>query len=76
MANIKNIIFDLGGVLIGWDPKEVYKTIFDTPSEVDWFLENICTMDWNEQQDGGRPIASANEILIAKFPQHLSLIHI
>ena len=70
MSNIKNIVFDLGGVLIGWDPKEVFRTIFNTEEEVDWFLENICTFDWNEQQDAGRPIASANEILISKFPEH------
>lgn len=67
---IKNIIFDLGGVLIGWDPKEVYKTIFNTEEEVNWFLENICTMDWNEQQDAGRPISIANQILIEQYPEH------
>jgi len=70
LSKIKNIVFDLGGVLIGWDPKEVFRTIFKTEEEVDWFLENICTMDWNEQQDAGRPIASANKFLISKFPDH------
>ncbi len=70
MSHIKNIIFDLGGVLIGWDPKEVFKTIFDTEEEVNWFLENICTFDWNEEQDGGRPIVQANELLIRKYPEH------
>ena len=70
MAQIKNIIFDLGAVLIGWDPKAVFRTIFDTEEEVDWFLNNICTMDWNEQQDAGRPIKDATEILVHKFPEH------
>ena len=70
MAQIKNIVFDLGGVLIGWDPKEVFRTIFDTEKEVNWFLDNICTFDWNEEQDAGRPIKEANNILIEKFPEH------
>jgi len=67
---VKNIIFDLGGVLIGWDPTAVYKTIFDTEEEVSWFLKNICTPDWNEQQDAGRPISQANQILLEQFPDH------
>ena len=70
MAQIKNIIFDLGGVLIGWDPKEVFRTIFETEEEVDWFLNNICTMDWNEQQDAGRPLQEATDFLVNKFPDH------
>lgn len=67
---IRNIIFDLGGVLIDWDPKYVYRTIFKTEEEVDWFLDNITTMEWNVEQDGGRTIAEANELLIQKYPEH------
>ena len=66
---IKNIIFDLGGVLIGWSPKNVYRRVFKTEEEVDWFLTNICTMDWNEQQDGGKMIAEATAELIAQHPK-------
>jgi len=68
MQNIETVIFDLGGVLIKWDPKRVYRTIFKTEKEVDKFLAEICTMDWNEQQDAGRSIAEANRILIEKYP--------
>jgi len=66
---IKNVIFDLGGVLIGWSPKNVYRRVFKTEKEVDWFLENICTFEWNEQQDGGMTIAEANAQLIALHPK-------
>lgn len=66
---IKNIIFDLGGVLIDWNPKYMYRTIFDTEVEIDQFLETVCTFEWNEEQDGGRTIAEANKILLEKFPQ-------
>jgi 2-haloacid dehalogenase len=66
---IKNIIFDLGGVLIGWSPKNVYRRVFKTEGEVEWFLDNICTMDWNEQQDGGKTIAEAEAELISEHPK-------
>ena len=70
MKKVETLLFDLGNVLIKWDPKRVYRTIFKTEAEIDEFLAEVCTMDWNEQQDAGRPIAEANRILIEKFPQH------
>ncbi|NNF20423.1 MAG: HAD family phosphatase, partial [Saprospiraceae bacterium] len=66
--NIRNIIFDLGGVLIDWQPSAVYKTIFDTSEEVDWFLDNICTMEWNVIQDAGRSLKEATEVLQKQHP--------
>jgi len=74
MKKVETLLFDLGNVLIKWDPKRVYKTIFKTEAEIDKFLAEVCTMDWNEQQDKGRPIAEANRILIEKFPQYQSEI--
>ncbi len=70
MAEIKTIVFDLGGVLVDWNPKYVYRTIFDTEEKVDWFVTNICSLAWNEEQDGGRLIAEANKILIAEYPEY------
>jgi 2-haloacid dehalogenase len=69
MAEIKTIIFDLGGVLIDWNPDYVYNTIFDNNDEKKWFYENICTHDWNEEQDAGRPIVEATEMLVKQFPE-------
>ncbi|MBI5857976.1 MAG: HAD family phosphatase [Sphingobacteriales bacterium] len=69
MGNINTIIFDLGGVLIDWNPRYVYRTIFDSEEKVEWFLQHICTMDWNEKQDEGYPIAKAVEEKIAEFPE-------
>ncbi len=66
---IKNIVFDLGGVLIDWKPEYVYRTIFNTEEEVRWFLDNITTSAWNALQDKGRPIARANAELIRVYPQ-------
>ncbi len=69
MKLIDTIIFDLGGVLIDWNPRYLYRTIFDTEADVEGFIRDVVTMDWNEEQDGGRSIQEANNILIAKFPQ-------
>ena len=74
MKKVETLLFDLGNVLIKWDPKRVYRTIFKTEAEIDEFLAEVCTMDWNEQQDKGRPIVEANRILIEKFPQYQSEI--
>ena len=64
------IIFDLGSVLIDWNPRYLYRKIFKTEEEIDWFLENICTPDWNERQDSGRSFAEATEELVSLHPEH------
>ncbi len=67
---IDTIIFDLGAVLIDWNPRHLYRKIFKTEEEITWFLENICTHEWNEKQDAGRPFEEATEELLQKFPEH------
>ncbi len=70
MSSINTIIFDLGGVLIDWNPRHLYRKIFKTEAEIDWFLQNVCTSEWNEQQDAGRSFEEATDELLAKFPEH------
>jgi 2-haloacid dehalogenase len=65
---INTIIFDLGGVLIDWNPRYLYRKIFKTEEEVTWFLDNICTSEWNDQQDAGRSFEDATKELIQKHP--------
>jgi 2-haloacid dehalogenase len=65
---ITTIIFDLGGVLIDWNPAYVFDKLIDDEEKRRHFFENICTSEWNEEQDAGRTIKEANEILIAKHP--------
>ncbi len=67
---ITAIIFDLGGVLIDWNPKYLYKKIFNGEAEIEDFLQKICTADWNEEQDAGRSLHEATEALIKKYPEH------
>ncbi len=67
--SINTIIFDLGGVLIDWSPKYVFTdSYFDTPEKREYFFANICTNEWNEEQDAGRSIVEATQELVAKFP--------
>lgn len=70
MTKIKNIIFDLGGVLIDWNPDYVFKEVFKDDEKLAWFYREICTMDWNENQDAGYPLKKATEERIALFPQY------
>lgn len=65
---IEAIIFDLGNVLIDWNPNYVFDQMFTDRDQKKYFFENVCTMDWNEQQDAGRSIATATHELIQKHP--------
>lgn len=71
---IDTIIFDLGGVLIDWNPRHLYRKIFDDEAEMEYFLKDITTSDWNEEQDAGRPLAKATEILVDQHPKYKSEI--
>ena len=75
MNKIKNIIFDLGGVLIDWSPDYVYSKEFNGNIEkMNWFYDNICTMDWNENQDAGYSMKKATNERIKMFPNYEKLI--
>ena len=66
---ITTIIFDLGGVLIDWNPEYVFRHLIPDPERRRFFFENICTHDWNVEQDAGRPIAEATELLVNQYPE-------
>lgn len=70
MENIDTVIFDLGNVLIGWDPRGLYKKIFDDTTEMEWFLTNVCNGAWNVEQDRGRPFDEAIAIKQKDFPKY------
>lgn len=67
---INTIIFDLGGVLIDWNPQYLYRSLFDNEEEMIHFLANIATPDWNEEQDAGRTLEEGTEMLVKRFPGH------
>lgn len=74
MRNIDTIVFDLGGVLIDWNPDYVFKKFFPEEDKLKWFYANICTPDWNEEQDAGRTLIEGTELLLKKFPEHETYI--
>ena len=65
---INTIIFDLGGVLIDWNPLYLYRKIFTTEDEIQHFLTEVCHPDWNAQQDAGNSLEKATEERIRKYP--------
>ena len=67
---INTIIFDLGGVLIDWNPDYVYdENYFESQQQREFFFQNVCTPDWNENQDAGYSIAKATEEKLTEFPE-------
>jgi 2-haloacid dehalogenase len=62
------IVFDLGAVLVDWNPKYFYRKVFHSEEAMDYFLNNITTFSWNEEQDGGRTISEANDLLTNQYP--------
>lgn len=72
---LKNIVFDLGGVLIDWNPEYVFLKEFRGDREkMNWFFNTICTSSWNEEQDAGYSIEKATNERVAMFPKHERLI--
>ena len=74
-AGIRAVVFDLGGVLIDWNPRYLYRKLFDgDAAAMEHFLATVCTPAWNEEQDSGRPFAEAVALLVARHPEQTELI--
>ncbi len=68
------VVFDLGGVLIDWNPRYLYRKLFDDEAAMEAFLAEVVTQEWNAQQDAGRPWEEAIEVLAQEHPEHRDLI--
>ena len=66
---IRNIVFDYGGVLVDWNPRYLYDNYFGDTERSQWFIDNICTNDWNATLDGGKPFDVGVAELTAKHPE-------
>jgi len=66
----KIIVFDLGGVLMDWDPRYLYRKIFSDPDEMEYFLREVCSPEWNAQTDVDKSFLDAIDELIPKYPQY------
>jgi 2-haloacid dehalogenase len=69
-----NIVFDIGNVLLHWDPRALYRKIFASEEQVEWFLANVCTSAWNLEQDRGRSFEDAIAEATARHPAHADAI--
>ena len=67
-------VFDIGGVLLDWNPRYLYRKLFDDEAAMEGFLATVCTSDWNRQMDAGKPFAQGVAELTARFPEHAALI--
>ncbi|PJJ66362.1 HAD family hydrolase [Chryseobacterium geocarposphaerae] len=65
---IKNIIFDFGGVLMDWNPRYFFKDYFNDDEKMEYFLENVTQSAWNQEQDRGRSLSEGTEVQVKKFP--------
>lgn len=66
---VDTIVFDIGGVLLDWDPRHLYRKLFADEAAREWFLEHVCAPDWNREQDRGRPWTTAVDLLARRFPE-------
>ena len=72
--DIEAVVFDLGGVLIDWDPRYVYRPLFDDPADMEEFLGSVCTPDWHRAHDLGADITESCEQLALRYPEHRDMI--
>jgi 2-haloacid dehalogenase len=72
---IDAILLDLGGVLIDWNPRYLYRPHFGADLEaMEDFLTRVCAPEWNLQMDAGKPFAEAVAERQREFPEHAALI--
>jgi len=74
MADVKHIVFDIGQVLLHWDPEVPYRTLIPDEEERRWFLREVCSPSWNREQDRGREWSEAEDLLIKEHPGYADLI--
>lgn len=75
-AGLTAAVFDLGGVLVDWDPRHLYRQVLADDDEVERFLAEVCTWTWHTQHDLGRPMAETIPELVAQHPEHEAAIRI
>ena len=69
------VLWDVGNVIVGWDPRTLYSKIFPDPVQRDRFLDEVCTQAWHTEHDRGRSMAEGVAALSAQFPDHAPAIN-
>ena len=73
-ASPRNIVFDVGNVLIEWDPRHLFRKLFDDAARMEWFLANVFTSAVNLECDRGLAFADAVAMLTARHPEYAEAI--
>ncbi|SEG79443.1 HAD family hydrolase [Bosea lathyri] len=68
-AKAPTVVFDVGNVLVRWDPRVLYRELIPDEAKLDWFMQNVCTAAWNIEQDRGRSWEDAVALLVAAHPE-------
>ena len=68
------VVFDLGGVLLDWNPRYLYRKLFDDEADMERFLSEVCTLDWHRAHDLGVPPEETSPPLAAAHPEQAELI--
>lgn len=74
MAQARAVLFDLGGVLIDWNPRHLYRSLFPDPAQMERFLAEVCHGEWNRAIDAGQPFAEAIRECQARAPEYAEYI--
>lgn len=73
-TRIETVAFDLGGVLIDWNPRHLYRRLLDDEAAIERFLAEVCTPEWNASLDAGHPFADGVAQLVREHPEQAELI--
>lgn len=72
---VEAVVFDIGGVILDWNPRYLYEQLIPDPAELDRFLGEICTLEWNGTFDAGTSFDEGCRALAEQHPDHAELIH-
>jgi 2-haloacid dehalogenase len=75
MTAVTSVVFDVGGVLLDWDPRRLYRSLIPDEAELDRFLTDVCSPAFNAELDAGRSFDDACTELAERHPDHAELIH-
>ena len=73
-AAVDAVVFDIGGVLLDWDPRHLYRKLFEDEAAMERFLTEVCTMEWHHAHDLGVPYVISCRDLAARHPEYSDLI--
>jgi FMN phosphatase YigB (HAD superfamily) len=73
--SVVGVLWDVGNVIVRWDPANLYSKIFQEPAARDRFLSSVCTLAWHTEHDRGVSFEDNRRPLLEKHPEHAEAIH-